>query len=98
MATGALAGELLGHEKIVYDRALSPDGSQVATASYDNTVRQWSAETGAPIEPVIRFDLRPVVVAFDPVAPRLATGSRPGTRLVTSPWLLDDGRLVPKPR
>lgn len=77
--TGALLSELTGHSRIAYNVAISQDRRTVATASYDQTVRLWNAETAAPIGPVITFDVRPTAVAFDPVAPRLAIALEDGT-------------------
>ena len=35
-----------GHTDVVYHLAVSPDGSRVATASWDGTARLWEASTG----------------------------------------------------
>jgi len=38
-----------GHQGFVYAAAMSPDGTTIATASADRTVRTWNATTGAQI-------------------------------------------------
>jgi WD40 repeat protein len=77
--TGAPLAVLRGHARVVYNLALSPDDAVVATASYDRTVRQWSASDGSPIGVPIQLDQRPTAVAFDPARPRLAIALEDGT-------------------
>ena len=47
-ATGQVVGEpMRGHTSMVTSVSWSPDGKQVASGSYDNTVRVWDAATGS---------------------------------------------------
>lgn len=38
-----------GHQGYIYAAAMSPDGTTIATASADRTVRTWNASTGAQV-------------------------------------------------
>jgi WD40 repeat protein/serine/threonine protein kinase len=74
---------LAGHDKRVVFAAFSPQGDRVVTASDDNTVRVWDANSG---EPIYQFDLwrqrdpknnQCLVdsVSFQPDGRQLVTGS-----------------------
>jgi WD40 repeat protein len=59
-------GVLRGHTGYVYDVAISPDGTRIASAAWDGTVRIWDAATQRPIQ-VLRHEERIVLsVAFSP--------------------------------
>jgi WD40 repeat protein len=45
---GALIHDFAGHDDVVFALAFRPDGSQLATASFDQTVRFWDLGQGGP--------------------------------------------------
>ena len=45
-ATGRPVGRPLVHGDLIYSVDYSPDGTRIATASFDGTARMWNAETG----------------------------------------------------
>ena len=45
---GTLIHEFDGHEDVVYSLAFRPDGGQIASASFDQTVRLWNLVLGRP--------------------------------------------------
>jgi eukaryotic-like serine/threonine-protein kinase len=65
---------LSGHGDQVVSAAYSPDGTRIATASYDRTARIWDARTGAPL--VVLYGHVGIVYA--------AAYSPDGTRIVTA--------------
>jgi WD40 repeat protein/DNA-binding SARP family transcriptional activator len=81
---------LAGHTGQVIDTAFSPDGSSVATASSDGTVRVWDAESGSQTL-VLRHGDVVGAVAFSPDGSKLASVSADGTARI---WALDLDDLV----
>ncbi len=65
---------LAGHVKEVYDVAVSPDGSRIASASADGKAMVWDAETGQLVLTLGGHDGRVDAVAFSPDGQHLATG------------------------
>ena len=74
----------------IYTIALSPDGSRLASGSWDNDVALWDVASGRELA---RFDGgvgRLYSVAFSPDGSRVATASADRTARV---WILDRHRL-----
>jgi WD40 repeat protein len=81
MESGQVLRNLQGHKDPIVSLAFSPDGSYLASGSYDSTAKIWEVETGREIGtlqanvdqgPNVKED---VVVAFSPDGNLLATGS-----------------------
>jgi WD40 repeat protein len=73
-ATGALHAVLKGHTGDAYDVKFSPDGTTLASASADQTVRLWNVATGE--SRVLGGHTNEVSsVAFSPDGTMLASGS-----------------------
>lgn len=70
--------ELRGHQAWVWDLDFSPDGTQLASASADRTVRVWSPTSGEQLA-VLRVPGSTVTqVEFSPDGSQIAAGSRDG--------------------
>ena len=69
---------LLGHSGPVNDVAWSPDGTRLATASHDHTIRVWSS-SGSVLHQLVGHTDRVHAVAWSPDGERLASGSSDGT-------------------
>ncbi|MGV9364265.1 nSTAND1 domain-containing NTPase [Amycolatopsis sp. NPDC003731] len=71
-----------GHPRDLEHVAWSPDGRRVATASYDQTVQVWEADTGTKLLTLEGHGDRVWGVAWSPDGTRLLTGSRDRTARV----------------
>jgi len=93
VATGRLAGALIGHSSQVNAVTFSPDGNTIASGGNDGSVRLWDAKTGKLI--AVPITLRPHVrpdgvtdqdlvlsVSFSPDGTMLAAGTTEGTVVI----------------
>jgi len=68
--------ELRGHKGAVVGVSFNPDGTRIASASTDKTVRTWDAIAKQPIEPPLRGHGDMVLsVAFSPDGTKITSGS-----------------------
>jgi WD40 repeat protein len=59
--------------------AFSPDGKQVVSGLYDNTVRLWDAATGTALQTLERHTATVTSVAFSPDGKQVVSGSDDNT-------------------
>jgi Tol biopolymer transport system component len=77
-ASGAVRQVFRGHRDRVVSGAFSPDGSLIATGSFDFTVRIWSVATGELVESIDSFRASVGAIAFSSDGTRMATAGGVG--------------------
>jgi WD40 repeat protein len=90
-ASGRALATLEGHTGPLRSATFSPDGSRVATTSYDETARVWDAATGHLLAVLKGHTGLVSPAAFSPDGTRVATGSSDDTARV---WDATSGRSL----
>ncbi|KAF8753935.1 WD40 repeat-like protein [Rhizoctonia solani] len=86
-----VAGPFKGHESSVFCVAFSPDGTHLASGSYDNTVIIWNTHSGSIV--LVHSKGIPIMygVAFSPDGYRIVSGSDDKSVIV---WEASSGRIT----
>ncbi len=77
--TGDAKFRLKGHTAEVGELSFSPDGTRLASAADDNTVRLWNTETGEEVAVLSGHTSWVTGVAYRPDSTEIASSSRDGT-------------------
>jgi WD40 repeat protein/subtilase family serine protease len=81
-----------GHSDLVHSVAFSPDGSLLASGSWDYTIKLWRVSDGALVRTLTHTGLV-TSVAFSPDGSLLASGGGYGDATIKL-WRVSDGALV----
>ncbi|MFY0576337.1 WD40 repeat domain-containing protein [Cystobacter fuscus] len=90
MASGRLVHALVGHKGAVGDLAFSPDGTTLASASSEGTIRIWGVSDGSDLHVLNEADAFNCV-RFSPDGTSIASGSEYGPARL---WSVTEGRSL----
>jgi WD40 repeat protein/subtilase family serine protease len=82
-----------GHTQSVRSVAFSPDGSLIASGSWDRTIKLWRVSDGALVRTLTGHTDWVYSVAFSPDGSLIASASGSGDRTIRL-WRVSDGALV----
>ena len=88
---GGSHDELKAHSSNVSSVAFSPDGTLLASGSYDDTIKLWSIPGGELLKTLKGHEVRVLSVAFSPDGTLLASGSWNETIKL---WSIPGGELL----
>ena len=89
--TGEMLGTAMEHQDLLTDAGFSPGGTRIVTASEDQTVRVWAADSGEPVGAPLNFGCSVERAAFHNSEDRLFIASYDG---VCRFWDLLSGKSV----
>jgi WD40 repeat protein len=92
--TGEVIHRLLGHTELVSAAAFSPDGSRLATASLDRTIKLWDVAFGAEVFTLRGHSNGVISLAFSPDGARMVSGSIDETAMVWDTTEVKGGDLM----
>lgn len=90
VSSGAALQTLKGHKVTIYSVCFSPDGSRLASSSWDRTIKLWDTITGQEVITLQGHTDGVQSVAFTPDGKHLASASRDGTIKIWDASPLDD--------
>ncbi len=88
VATGAVIREFGGHNDVLYDAEISPDGKLLATAGYDRSIRLWQLADGKLLRTIDIHKGAVFDLAWHPSGQVLASASADETVKL---WRVADG-------
>jgi len=91
ISLSAEPGPLIGHTAPVYAVEYLPDGKQIVTAGFDNTLRLWDAETLKPLRTMIGHSRIVLALAVSPDGKQIASGADDNTIKI---WPVTGGKPV----
>jgi hypothetical protein len=91
------AGRLIkgaGHSSWVWSAAWSPDGTKIATGSYDGTARVWNSSSGSTLLTLTGHGLMVLCVAWSPDGMKIASRNPGNTECNNNRRLLTRARAA----